>query len=111
METHNLFENVPEECKTEVFEIIFESKDFKAERIISEGQATPPGQWYDQDWDEWVVLFKGSSAILFEGEEAPVILKPGDYFYIPAHKRHRVEWTDLQEKTIWLAIHFKSGER
>ena len=86
-------------------------KELKLERIISEGQATPPGQWYDQDWDEWVVLLKGGAGIFFEGDEAIGILKPGDYIYIPAHQKHRVEWTDPQEKTIWLAIHFKTGER
>lgn len=107
MEIRNLFENVPEKCTTEMFETLFESKDVKAERIISEGQATPPGEWYDQDWDEWVVLLQGCAAILFEGDRAPIVLKPGDYFFIPVHKRHRVEWTDLQQKTIWLAIHIK----
>jgi cupin 2 domain-containing protein len=111
MEIKNIFENVPEECKTEIFEILFEDKGFKLERIISEGQATPPGQWYDQDWDEWVVLLKGGAGILFEGDGVPIALKPGDYIHIPAHKKHRVEWTDPHEKTIWLAIHFKSGER
>ncbi len=96
MEIKNIFENVPEECKTEIFEILFEDKGLKLERIISEGQATPPGQWYD---------------LFFERDGAIVVLRAGDYIHIPAHKKHRVEWTDPQEKTIWLAIHFKSGER
>jgi cupin 2 domain-containing protein len=109
-ETYNLFENVPDKCPTEIFETLFEGKDFKAERIISEGQACPPGEWYDQDWDEWVVLLQGSAAVLFEEDRDPVTLKPGDYLSIPAHKKHRVEWTDPQQKTIWLAIHAKTGE-
>jgi cupin 2 domain-containing protein len=111
MEIKNIFENIPEECKTEIFEILFEDKGFKLERIISEGQGTPPGQWYEQDWDEWVVLLKGGADILFEGDGAPIALKPGDYIHIPAHKKHRVEWTDPHEKTIWLAIHIKNEMR
>jgi cupin 2 domain-containing protein len=105
MEIKNIFENVPDECKMEIFETLFEDKGLKLERIISEGQASPPGQWYDQEWDEWVVLLKGSAGIFFQGEENTCALKPGDYIYIPAHKKHRVEWSDPQQKTIWLAIH------
>ena len=111
MEIKNIFENIPKECKTEIFETLFEDKGLKLERIISEGQANPPGQWYDQDWDEWVVLLKGGAGILFKGAGVPIALKPGDYIHIPAHKKHRIEWTDPHEKTVWLAIHFKSGER
>jgi cupin 2 domain-containing protein len=108
MEINNLFENVPETCKTEFFETLFVNKGLKVERIISEGQATPSGQWYDQDWDEWVILLQGSAGILFKGDKADIVLKPGDYLSIPAHRKHRVEWTDPRNKTIWLAIHIKN---
>jgi cupin 2 domain-containing protein len=111
MEIKNIFENIPEANLMERFETLFTDKGFKLERIISEGQATPPGQWYDQDWDEWVVLLKGDAGILFEGDETIGTLKPGDYVYIPAHKKHRVEWTKPHEKTIWLAIHIHNEVR
>ena len=110
MDSYNLFENVPEHCPTEIFETLFEHTNLKIERIISKGQVTPPGEWYDQDWNEWVVLLQGSAAVLFEGDRGPVILKPGDYLSIPVHKRHRVEWTDPQQKTIWLAIHMNTRD-
>ena len=70
-----------------------------------------PGNGINQDWDEWVVLLKGGAGILFEGDRVPIALKPGDYIHIPAHKKHRVEWTDPHEKTIWLAIHIKNEVR
>jgi hypothetical protein len=30
----------------------------------------------------------------------------GHTAFIPAHKKHRVEWTDPVEQTIWLAVHY-----
>lgn len=101
----NIFENVPESVSEE-FETIFETKHLRLERIVSSGQSTPAGEWYDQDKDEWVVLIKGSAGLSFEDRENTVVMKPGDYIHIPAHKRHRVEWTDPSQKTIWLALHY-----
>jgi cupin 2 domain-containing protein len=111
MEIKNIFENIPDANLMERFETLFENKGIKLERIISGGLTTPPGQWYDQDWDEWIVLLKGSAGIFFEGDEAVGTLKPGDYIYISAHKKHRVEWTEPHEKTIWLAIHINKREK
>jgi cupin 2 domain-containing protein len=111
MNKENLFKNLPDTCREEIFETILENNDLKIERIISEGQSTPTNQWLDQEWDEWVVLLLGSTGILFEGDNAPITMKPGDYLFIPAHTKHRVEWTDGKEKTIWLAIHMKKSEK
>jgi len=104
---HNLFLRIPESFSSEIFETLLRTEHFRLERIISSGQATPPGEWYDQDTNEWVVLFSGSAGLIFEGEEVKRILKPGDYIHIPAHRRHRVEWTDPNEKTVWLAVHYR----
>jgi cupin 2 domain-containing protein len=104
---NNLFAAIPEEMPQEIIEILLESSGFFLERIISQGQATPPGQWYDQETHEWVVLLSGAAGLLFAGEDQPRVLGPGDYVLIPAHCRHRVEWTDPEEKTVWLALHFR----
>jgi cupin 2 domain-containing protein len=103
--TENLFSTIPAALPEELFQTLAESGTVRIERIISEGHVTPPGQWYEQGWDEWVLLAAGSAAILFEGETAPRILRPGDHIMIPAGCRHRVEWTDTRQKTIWLAVH------
>lgn len=92
--------------EAEVFETIMETNVFKLERIVSTGQATPPGQWYDQDRDEWVLLLAGKAALLLEGEKEALVLRPGDFLLIPSHKRHRVEWTASGTETVWLALHF-----
>jgi cupin 2 domain-containing protein len=111
MEVENLFKRIPDMGEAEIFQVLFERNGLKIERIISNGQATAPGQWYDQDWDEWVVLLKGSAGILFEGDEAVTALGPGDYVFIPAHLKHRVEWTEADAETIWLAIHIETSEK
>ena len=86
--------------------VIHAAKDLRIERIVSRGHASPDGFWYDQESSEWVLLVAGAARLRFEGEE-PLHLKPGDYVHIPAHRRHRVEWTDPDAATIWLAIHCK----
>jgi cupin 2 domain-containing protein len=101
----NLLIDLPENCTREIFETLLEAKGFKLERIVSTGQATRPGQWYDQEQDEWVVLLSGEAKLRYESGDA-VALRPGDHVLIPRHKRHRVEWTAKGVRTVWLALHF-----
>lgn len=108
MKKRNLFENIPSGSKDEVFEEILKKGNVKIERIISTGQSTPLGEWYDQDLDEWVILLKGSAELLFEDNER-ITMMPGDYVHIPPHCRHRVEWTDEKQPTVWLAVHFSQN--
>jgi len=107
MQVRNLFSGISGPSEKEIFETLSETDHFMLERIVSSGQATPPGEWYDQNRDEWVLVLKGRAGLLFEGEGEVVVMGSGDYVHIPAHKRHRVEWTDNEQKTIWLALHYK----
>jgi cupin 2 domain-containing protein len=91
----------------EVFEELLRGGAFRLERIVSTGQATPPGEWYDQELDEWVVLLSGAARLRFEGDQRDLKLQPGDHLHIPAHRRHRVTWTDPTRETVWLALHFQ----
>ncbi len=104
----NLFTELPEELSHEVFEEIVSRADFRLERIVSAGHATPPGEWYDQERVEWVVLLTGSAGLRFEDEAEVRVLEPGDHLVIPAHRRHRVEWTASSGPAIWLALHYSS---
>ena len=79
----------------------------KIERIVSQGQASPPEFWYDQAWNEWVIVLKGRARLQLQDEPATLALGAGDHVFIPARKRHRVEWTDPQQPTVWLAVHFE----
>ena len=105
MEIKNIFTTPPKASGEEISETLFRTDCLRLERILSTGQSTPPGQWFDQDADEWVVLLSGSAGLLFEGERAICDMQPGDYLLIPAHTRHRVEWTAAGKDTVWLAGH------
>jgi len=89
----------------EFFETLLQRQGIRVERIVSNGHATPKGEWFDQSWDEWVLLLAGSALLQIEGDPEPMQLYPGAAIMIPAHCRHRVEATDQQEPTIWLAFH------
>ena len=89
-------------------ETILHRPDVRVERIVSHGHASPPGFWYDQAWDEWVMLVTGSAAVLIDGEATARELCVGDWLLLPARCRHRVEWTDPRGPTVWLAVHFEA---
>ena len=77
----------------------------RIERIVSTGQTSPPGFWYEQTDDEFVVLLAGAARLRFEAGDVAVDMKPGDWVEIPAHVRHRVEATQSEPPTVWLAMH------
>ena len=101
----NLFEGIPADLAEERFDMLLHLCAVRIERIVSAGQVTPEGEWYDQGWDEWILLLAGCATLILEGDHEPHLLTVGDCTLIPAHQRHRVEWTSLDEKTIWLAVH------
>jgi cupin 2 domain-containing protein len=104
----NLFAGIPEHLPEELIQPILSTPGVRIERIVSLGHSSPEGFWYDQETQEWVLLVKGSARLVFDGEE-PIDLQPGSFVNILAHKRHRVEWTDPDQPTIWLAIHYEAG--
>jgi cupin 2 domain-containing protein len=95
----------------EAFDTIVESDFVRIERIVSNGQATPEGEWFDQERDEWVLVLAGSAGLLFDGDQEPRCLGAGDHILIPAGCRHRVSWIDPAVKTVWLAVHFAAALR
>ncbi|MFH0726436.1 MAG: cupin domain-containing protein [Pseudomonadota bacterium] len=106
MNLKNLLEDAPNDSTEELVENILSGNHFRMERIISNGQASPKGFWYDQDQNEWVLVLKGKGGLMFEGSKDIIEMNPGDYIHIPAHRRHRVAWTDTARETIWLAVHY-----
>ncbi len=105
MKRGNLLADLPDVLPSERIEGLLEISGLRLERIVSTGQATPAGEWYDQESDEWVALLRGSAALRFEREPELLVMGPGDWVEIPAHHRHRVEWTDPAGPTVWLALH------
>ena len=106
MRTGNIYQNIPGDLPEEMFEVIAEGKVVKIERIISRGHTTDSDFMYDQDQNEWVIILRGEALLRFEGEETLLHMKEGSYVNIPAHVRHRVEWTSEKQDTVWLAVFY-----
>ncbi len=102
--TPNLF-TIPEPDGTgEHVTPLASGKGFRIERIVSRGDVTPAGSWYDQDEDEWVVVLQGRGIVENDRGERTV-LEVGDTLFLPAHLRHRVVETSRTPPCIWLAVH------
>jgi cupin 2 domain-containing protein len=104
----NLLCDLPDADSGEISETLLAAPGLRIERIVSHGQASPPGFWYDQVEAEWVLLLAGAARLRFADEAEDRALQPGDQIDIAPHRRHRVEWTDPDRPTIWLAV-FRSA--
>ncbi|MBP5986466.1 MAG: cupin [Azonexus sp.] len=102
----NLFANLPAVgAADEQFTTLLAERELEVRRIVSTGQASPPGFWYEQPEAEWVLLVSGEALLRFEDEPEPRRLLPGSYIDIAPRRRHRVDWTAPNRQTVWLAIH------
>ncbi len=108
MEISNFFnhEKLPT-GEEEIFNTLCNSSTVKIEKIISKGQVTPEGIWYDSDRTEWVMLMQGKASLLFDNNKS-VHLKTGDYLLIPAGLKHRVTYTSTEPVCLWIAVHFQN---
>lgn len=106
----NLFRDIAPRGQEEVTDILARGATARVLRITSYGQASPPGFWYDQDEDEWAAVLAGSARLTIEGRPGPLDMGPGDWVFLPAHLRHRVEATDPDLPTLWLAVFSKGAE-
>lgn len=101
----NLLADLPSIAPEERFETLFATPVCRVERIVSFGQASPPGFWYEQDEDEWVVLLVGSAMLAFDDGQR-LGLRAGDWVTLPARCRHRVDV--VSDDAVWLAVHCRA---
>jgi cupin 2 domain-containing protein len=106
----NLLADLPQQLAKERFDELLLGKNFRVQRIVSTGQASPPDFWYNQTQHEWVVLLQGAASLQLADEDQPRGLRAGDALLIPAGCRHRVEWTSDEMPTVWLAVFFDETE-
>jgi cupin 2 domain-containing protein len=107
MHVQQIHAGIPEALPKELIEPVVSSDAIRIERIVSRGHVSPPDFWYDQDTHEWVLLIAGAARLRIADQDEPIALAPGDHLNIPAHVRHRVDWTDPDRPTIWLAVHYR----
>ncbi len=98
---------LPDAGSAERFDTLLSRPGLRIERIVSRGQASPAGFWYDQTDGEWVLVLAGAARLRFEDETDARLLGPGDWVDIDPHRRHRVDWTDPAVATIWLAVFYR----
>jgi cupin 2 domain-containing protein len=101
----NIYSKIPSAKSREISQAILETAKLKIERIISYGQSTGKGKWLKEAQDEWVIVLKGSGRLRFRTGDRLIMLKAGDYVFIPANTPHRVDWSSPRRNTIWLAVH------
>lgn len=99
----NLLRDLPDARAGEIVEPLAGEGAVRIERIVSHGQASPHGFWYDQDEAEFVVLLVGAARLEFADGDI-IEMAPGDCVEIAPHRRHRVAWTDPDRPTVWLAV-------
>ncbi|MFO7838301.1 MAG: cupin domain-containing protein [Desulfosalsimonadaceae bacterium] len=102
----SLFSDIPKNLPEEIFDTLCETGNVKIERIVSRGHSSQEDFWYDQAHNEFVLIVQGSAGLRLEADTDAVVLEAGDYVNIPARVKHRVEWTDPAQTTIWLAVHY-----
>jgi len=105
----NIFSHTQTSFTDESFQTLLENKNLKLERIISKGHCSKVDEWYDQASDEWVILLQGNARLQFAKDRSIITLTAGNYLFIPAHEKHRVDWTDPLIESIWLALHTRES--
>jgi cupin 2 domain-containing protein len=102
----NLLSPLADVRAAEQTETLLTRPGMRVVRIVSLGQASSPGFWYDQPEGEWVLVLAGAAKLRFADEPQARLLRPGDWLDIDPHRRHRVDWTDPATPTVWLAVFY-----
>ena len=106
----NLFADLPRSTLAdEAFSTLVQRAGVRIERIVSTGHCSPPDFWYDQPEGEWVIVLQGAARLRFADENEARTLQAGDFIDIAPHRRHRVDWTDPTQTTVWLAVFYSAG--
>jgi cupin 2 domain-containing protein len=103
-DTGNVFLGIPEHLPEELITSLLSGQHIRVDRIVSHGHSSPADFWYDQDQHEWVMVLRGAARLQFQ--DHLLEMKPGDFVHIPAHQKHRVDWTSPDEQTVWLAVFY-----
>lgn len=107
MKSGQFLQDLPCALPDEVIQVLVAAQGLRIERIVSRGQHSPPGFWYDQEEHEWVILLQGAARLRFAADDRVLDMLPGCHLHIAAHERHRVEWTAPDADSVWLAVFYR----
>ena len=103
----NLYADIPVDLPQELTEILLATTQVRGERIVSRGHVSPDNFWYEQATHEWILVLQGAACLQIKGKDCDVQMQAGDYLNLPTGCRHRVSWTDPNQDTVWLAVHYQ----
>lgn len=95
---HNLHTGIAPSLDSEIFTPLHQNGAVRIESIRS--WLAAPGELYDQEEDEWVVLLEGEADLEIDGIRHR--LGRGDSVFLPRHTPHRVVWTS--QNALWLGV-------
>ncbi|MGC6482850.1 MAG: Nif11 domain/cupin domain-containing protein [Synechococcus sp.] len=101
-----LFRGRPPSMGAEHIRTLHSGETWRLELIHSCAASTPADIWYDQQEHEWLTLLRGSARLQLDDPWQVLDLCVGDGLYLPPHRRHRVERTDPDPGTLWLALYW-----
>ena len=103
----NLFDLPPQFSQEEVTQELLSAPNVRIERILSSGQTSPEGFWYDQEENEWVTILEGEGEVAYP-DGTKVRLQKGDALLLPAHQLHRVSYTSTP--CLWLCVFYPNPQ-
>lgn len=110
-QSDNLLRSVAPPPGQELKQIIHEGLHWRLELIISSSASSKDGFWYDQEEHEWILILRGSARINLKKPDVLVDLSVGDHLYLHSHRLHRVERTDPEPGTTWLALFWNDPKK
>ena len=93
----------------EAIQVLVSAETWRLLLIASNAYRSPTDEWMDQSDHEWVLVLRGSACVALQAPDRIVDLSPGDHLSLLPHQRHRVERTDPDPGTLWLALHWDAA--
>lgn len=102
----NLLESALPPAGEERVQVLQRGNGWRLLLIASNAFQSSEAVWLDQPDHEWVMVLRGSARLRLQEPDATLDLSAGDHLHLTPHRLHRVERTDPDPGTLWLALHW-----
>lgn len=62
----SIYEAIGQAGNEELVTVLLRKENVRVERIVSTGQVSPEGFWYDQEENEWLMIVQGEAVLNVE---------------------------------------------